>query len=167
MRVQFESCIINVKTDCICRKFSSGRSGTTEETVNSAQQPFPCSPRTSTHLAGQELHLSQSTLWRILRKCLTLHRYKPEVLQNIMPNDKVLCFEFYCEMIGHLGAGETCLFKTFPQAVAIYGHFNSSAPSSHQNHITSPTCYKQLFELLLSDVYATSETVQIICTYLV
>lgn len=83
-----------VSTGCLCPKKRSGRPAVNEETVNRVRETFVRSPRKSIRRASQELTLPCTTVWRTLRKRLSMKPYKLQLVQQLKPNDKERRFEF-------------------------------------------------------------------------
>jgi hypothetical protein len=61
-----------IEKGCICdqRKGHSGRPSVSDQVVDRVREAFLRSPKKSTRRAGRELHVPQSTVRKILRKCL-------------------------------------------------------------------------------------------------
>jgi transposase len=57
------------ETGSLCKQKSSGRSLTAEEDVERVRASFLHSPKKSTGTAAEELSMSKTTVWRVLRKC--------------------------------------------------------------------------------------------------
>lgn len=70
-------------TGFLCAGKSSGRSQTPPDTVERFEAKLKRSPKTSTAKAGRLLHITQSTVWRILRKCLRLNLHKLQLLEAL------------------------------------------------------------------------------------
>ena len=58
------------QSGCLCAAKRSGRPGPSAETVERVREAFVRSPQKSTTRASRELQMSQSSVWRILRKRL-------------------------------------------------------------------------------------------------
>jgi len=70
---------------CDQRKGHSGRPSVSEQIVDRVRESFLRSPRKSTRRASRELKVPQSTVNKILRKCLRLHPYRLQLVQKLTP----------------------------------------------------------------------------------
>ena len=57
-------------TGCLCKQKSSGRPLTAEDDVERVRSCFVHSPKKPTRTTAKELSMSETTLWRVLRKRL-------------------------------------------------------------------------------------------------
>jgi hypothetical protein len=99
----------SVDTGCICKGKTSGRPSTSGETVDRVRHARQRSPRKSTSRASRELNVPQPTVWKILRKILALRPCRLKMLQHITPNDRVVHFEFFGNMMDRIAEDETFL----------------------------------------------------------
>jgi len=72
----------------------TGQPGPLAKTVQRVQETFVRSPQKPTHRASQELQMPQSSVWRILHKCLRIRGYRLQLLQVLNPQDHNLHFHF-------------------------------------------------------------------------
>lgn len=79
----------------VLKRKSSGRARVPLETVARVRQCFEQRPQQSINSAGRELGLPKSTVWKILRKSLSLKPYRLQLLQKLKQGDfdkrKELC----------------------------------------------------------------------------
>jgi hypothetical protein len=61
---------------CLCKQKSSGRPLSPEGDVERVRASFLHSPKKSTGTAAKELAMSETTVWRVLRKPLVFSSYK-------------------------------------------------------------------------------------------
>jgi len=80
------------QSGCLCAAKRTGRPGPSAETVEPVRETFVRSPQKSTHRASRELQMPQSSVWRILRKCLRMKGYRLQLLQTLNPQDHNLRF---------------------------------------------------------------------------
>ena len=69
-------------------------SGPSAETVERVREAFVRSPQKSTTRASRELQMSQSSVWRILRKRLRVKGFRLQLLQALNPQDHNLLLRF-------------------------------------------------------------------------
>ena len=86
------------ESGCLCAQKRSGRPRTSDENIERVRQSFVQSPQKSTRRAGLELDLPHSTVWRVLRRRLTLKAYRIQLLQALLPDDKQKRIDF-CNFI--------------------------------------------------------------------
>ncbi|CAI6343896.1 unnamed protein product [Macrosiphum euphorbiae] len=86
------------ESGCLCAQKRSGRPRTSDENIERVRQSFVRSPQKSTRRAGLELDLPHSTVWRVLRRRLTLKAYRIQLLQALLPDDKQKRIDF-CNFI--------------------------------------------------------------------
>jgi len=82
------------QSGCLCTAKRTGRPGPSAETVERVRETFVRSPQKSTTRASQELQMSQSSVWRILRKRLRVKGYRVQLLQALNPQDYSLRLHF-------------------------------------------------------------------------
>lgn len=87
------------ETGSLCKGKSSGRPRVTEENVRRIEESFLRSPSKSTNRASAELGIPQTTVWRVLRKRLLYKPYRLQLVQALLPNDKVKRSEFCDQML--------------------------------------------------------------------
>jgi len=83
----------------LCAAKRRGRPGPSDETVERVRETFVRSPQKSTNRASWELQMSQSSVWRILRKRLRVKGYRLQLLQALNPQDHSLRLRF-CHSAG-------------------------------------------------------------------
>ena len=86
MKLQLSSCLWAAKR--------TGRPDPSAETVERMREAFVRTPQKSTTRASQELQMSQSSVWHILRKHLRVKVFRLQLLQALNPQDHNLrlCF---------------------------------------------------------------------------
>lgn len=90
-------------TWCLYTKKRLGRPQTPEDTVESIEAIFyTLSLNKSTLRASKELHTPQSTVWRVLRKCMRLKPYKMQLLPVLRHTDEPKRRDFCLDMIEEL-----------------------------------------------------------------
>ena len=82
------------QSGCLCNAKRTGRPGPSAETVERVRETFVRSPEKSTTRPRREFQMSQSSVWRILRKRLRVKGYRVQVLQALNPQDYNLRFRF-------------------------------------------------------------------------
>ena len=82
------------QSGCLCAAKRRGRPGPSAETVERVQETFVRSPQKSTTRASRELQMSQSIVWRILRKRLRVKGFRLQLLQVLNPQDHNLRLHF-------------------------------------------------------------------------
>ena len=82
------------QSGCLCAAKRTGRPGPSAETVERVRETFVRSPEKSTTRPSREFQMSQSSVWRILRKRLRVKGYRVQVLQALNPQDYNLRFRF-------------------------------------------------------------------------
>jgi len=82
------------QSGCLCTAKRTGRLGPSSETVEHVRETFVRSPQKSTHCKSQEFQMPQSSVWRILHKCLHVRGYWLQLLQVLNPQDHNLHFHF-------------------------------------------------------------------------
>ncbi|PSN36175.1 hypothetical protein C0J52_24218, partial [Blattella germanica] len=85
-------------TGCLCEGKSTGRPKGSEETVERVRESFTRSPKKSVQKASRELEISNSTVWKVLRKRLQLRPCRLQLLQALKPADHGLRAIFANEM---------------------------------------------------------------------
>jgi hypothetical protein len=75
-----------IETGRLCKQKSSGRPLTAEDDVERVRASFLHSPRKSMGTAAKELSMSETTVWRVLRKRLV---FKPYSIQMVQLSDEV------------------------------------------------------------------------------
>ena len=65
----------------------SRRPSVSDETVDAVCEAFQRSPGKSTCCASNELHVPQSTVFKILHKRLKLYAYKVQIVQSLQSDD--------------------------------------------------------------------------------
>ena len=83
------------ETGSLYKVKSPGPSRVSEENVERIRVSFECSPMKS---ASRELGLSQTTVWRVLRRQLVYKPYHVKLVQALRANDEVKCVEF-CDRV--------------------------------------------------------------------
>lgn len=78
------------------------RKARSEENIAAAAASIADEPNLSISRRSQQLGLSQTSTWRILRKDLGLHPYKVVLTQELKPNDHRLRREFADWALEHL-----------------------------------------------------------------
>ncbi|VVC37581.1 Protein of unknown function DUF4817,Domain of unknown function DUF4371 [Cinara cedri] len=84
--------------ESLCAQKRSGRPRTSDENIERVRQSFVRTPQKSTRRAGLELDLPHSTVWRVLRRRLTLKAYRLQLLRVLLPEDKQKRIDF-CDFI--------------------------------------------------------------------
>lgn len=82
------------ETGCLCKGKSTGRPRVSDDNVERIRESFQRSPCKSTNRASRELEIPQTTVWRVLRRRLTMKPYRLQLLQALKPNDKLKRLEF-------------------------------------------------------------------------
>ena len=85
------------QSGCLCAAKRRGRPGPSAETVERVRETFVRSPQKSTTRASRELQMSQSSVWRILRKRLRVKGYRLQLLQALNPQDHNIRLRFCLE----------------------------------------------------------------------
>jgi hypothetical protein len=75
------------ETGCLYKQKSSGRQLTAEDDVERVQASFLHSPKKTTGTAAKELSMSNTRVWRILRKCLVFKPYRTQMVQQLSDED--------------------------------------------------------------------------------
>lgn len=83
-----------LQSGCLCAAKRTGRPGPSAETVEHVRETFARSPQKSTTRASRALQMSQSSVWRILRKRLRVKGYRVQLLQALNPQDHNLRLRF-------------------------------------------------------------------------
>lgn len=91
---------------CICKRKSTGRPSTGEETVERVRTCFVRSPQKSTYRGATELQLPQKTVWRILRKRLQMKPYHLQLVQALKPADYALRASFCVDFLALMEENE-------------------------------------------------------------
>jgi len=74
---------------CLSKGKTKGRPRVSENNVERIRESFQRSPYKSTNHASGELKIPQTTVWRVLRRCLIMKPYRLQLLQALKPNDKL------------------------------------------------------------------------------
>jgi len=82
------------QSGCLCAAKRTGRPGPSAETVERVRETFVRNPQKSTTRSSWELQMSQSSVWRILRKRLRIKGYRVQFLQALNPQDHNLRLHF-------------------------------------------------------------------------
>ena len=82
------------QSGCLCAAKRRGHPGPLAETVKRVRETFVRSPQKSTSHTSQELQMSQSSVWRILRERLRVKGYRLQLLQALNPPDHSLHLHF-------------------------------------------------------------------------
>ena len=96
---------------CLCAAKRRGRPGPSAETVVRVRETFVRSPQKSTTRASRELQMSQSSVWRILRKRLRVKGYRLQLLQALNP--RITIFVYTSAWISNSGYGKTDLLRSW------------------------------------------------------
>jgi len=102
------------QSECLCNAKRTGRPGPLAETVERVREAFVRSPQKSTTRASWELQMSQSSVWRILRKRLHVKGFQLQLLQALNPQDHNLHLRFYLDVQQRLledGSAEKLVFS--------------------------------------------------------
>jgi len=68
------------QSGCLCAEKRTGRPGPSAETVERVRETFVRNTQKSKTRASRELQMSQSSVWRILRKRLRVKGYRVQLL---------------------------------------------------------------------------------------
>ena len=82
------------QSGCLSAAKRTGRPGPSTETLDHVREAFVRSPQKSTTRASRELQMSQSSVWRILRKRLRVKGFRLQRLQALNPQDHNLRLRF-------------------------------------------------------------------------
>ncbi|PNF20161.1 hypothetical protein B7P43_G00613 [Cryptotermes secundus] len=74
-------------TGCLCKRKSTGQPNVPDETVERVRESFMSSLQKSTVRASRELGPPQQIVWKILRRRLHFKPYRPQLLQQLKPED--------------------------------------------------------------------------------
>ncbi|PNF27666.1 hypothetical protein B7P43_G14706 [Cryptotermes secundus] len=88
------------ETGSLCKGKSPGRLRVSEENVERIRVSFERSPMKSTRSASREVGLSQTTVWRVLRRRLVYRPYHLQLVQALRADGKVKRVEF-CDLNRH------------------------------------------------------------------
>jgi hypothetical protein len=69
-------------TGCLCPEKKSGRPGVSEEDAERVRETFTGSPKKSGRRVSRELQMPPMTLWKVLRKKLTMKRCPRDVAED-------------------------------------------------------------------------------------
>jgi hypothetical protein len=144
MRIQFESSIINFKTLAASAKRRVQASWVPVKKqlmVFSGNFHVLRNPGKSTHQARHELHISQSALWKILSKCLSLWPHKLKTVKKLYSKWQS---DTFLILLWHDGRSWRSL--NLPKTLfSLSHHVNSCTLSDHHwSSVTFPTYYKSL-----------------------
>jgi hypothetical protein len=107
------------QTGCICKGKSPGRRPVTEAQVDTVCMAFVHSPHKSTRHAAQQLNMPHTTVHKILWKRLKFKRYKYQLLQHVIAQDKEVrytsCSDFQdLKMMNFLSTTLSSVMKPHP-----------------------------------------------------
>lgn len=95
-------------TGCLCKGKSTGRPRTASsaENVAAVQAAFTRSPSKSVRRASNELRMSSTSVWRVLRRRLVMKPYRLQLVQALRRGDKTRRLEFATTILQTLDTDE-------------------------------------------------------------
>lgn len=89
-------------TGSVVKSHGGGNVRVSEERVAAVRQAYERSPRKSVRQAGRELQMPKSTVHKILRRSLSFHAYKLQLVHELKPDDGNKRQEFATDMLQHI-----------------------------------------------------------------